>query len=44
MKGARAALDGKSPDACPYKRTPVRSWRQNFRVAWMRGHASISDV
>jgi ribosome modulation factor len=44
MKGARAALAGKGPDACPYRRDPRRSWTQNFRVAWMRGHASISDV
>ena len=44
MKGAHAAAAGLGPEKCPYKRTTQRSWRQNFRVAWMRGHASVSDA
>lgn len=44
MKGVRARLAGQGPDVCPYKRTAQRSWRQNFRIAWMRGHASVADA
>jgi ribosome modulation factor len=43
MKGAYAALAGRGPDVCPYARDPRRSWRLQFRVAWMRGHASVAD-
>lgn len=43
MKGVRARLAGRDAKACPYPATSQRSWRQNFRVAWMRGHASVGS-
>jgi ribosome modulation factor len=41
MKGVRASLRGLGPEACPYAREARRSWRAQFRAAWMRGHASV---
>ena len=39
VNGARAALDGKSADSCPYRHR--RSGWLAWRRAWLRGHQSI---
>jgi ribosome modulation factor len=44
LAGARAALAGRPVDACPYRRDPGKTWRQAYRLAWMRGYESISPL
>lgn len=42
LKGARAALRGAPESACPYPDDPAKTWRQAWRLAWMRGYLSIA--
>lgn len=40
VDGALAARDGRHADTCPYERDGRKTWRQVYRVAWLRGHGS----
>lgn len=40
VKGATAALQGRTQDVCPYR---VRhGWGNPWRAAWLRGYRSVS--
>lgn len=42
MKGARAAANGASEAANPYKVDRGKTWRASYRAAWLRGHRSVA--
>jgi hypothetical protein len=44
VRGARAALDGKTSAECPYPNDPSKTWRKAYRLAWMRGHQSCRVI
>jgi ribosome modulation factor len=41
VAGARARLNGRPPESCPYARDPQKTWRSGFRKAWLSGYASV---
>lgn len=42
VRGASAAMHGKTADACPYKRDPRKTWAAGYRKAWLLGYQSIA--
>lgn len=40
VRGAAAAIAGRSTSSCPYKPDREKTWRLTWRLAWMRGYAS----
>lgn len=42
VRGARAALAGLPPDACPYRRPRNRTWGDVWRDAWLNGYHSVA--
>jgi ribosome modulation factor len=44
VKGACAALAGRTSVACPYPERPSKTWGRAWRLAWMRGHQSARTI
>lgn len=42
VAGAVAALGGRPADTCPYALDRMKTWRQAYRRAWLRGYQSIN--
>lgn len=42
VAGARARLNGRPAEACPYAPDPGKTWRHAYRRAWLRGYESVT--